>query len=196
MKQYTSESRDFHPLVAEWLTKNGYSYIHEYTMPDIGRCDFYAVRQSDNQVFMIEVELWSSIGNGMMQALQYSTQIENSKPMVIAPMSRITEKYREVADKYGVEMVAIDIGGKPARDFESDGVRFLVREYIDTRNSRDAWAELSTLQAELIEELIMLQTDMDVWEKHVSPYLVRFEEYYARRKAEVERKKRKEGYDE
>jgi len=101
-----NEVLEIHPLVAVWLTKNGYSYIHEYTMPDFGRVDFYATH-SDGHTLLVEVK-GDELSKVITQIAGYGVQIPNARLAIAAPQSIITDKIRNVASKYNVMVIELD----------------------------------------------------------------------------------------
>lgn len=101
------EIRDIHPIVAFWLTKNGYSYIHEYKLPDFGRVDFYATH-ADGHTLLVEAKGDDSLTRALFQVLGYSVQISGAKTAIAAPTKVITERFRAIADKYNVVLIEID----------------------------------------------------------------------------------------
>ena len=103
-----NESRDIHPLVAVWLTKNGYSYVHEYRMPDFGRVDFYATH-SDGHVLLVEAKGNLNATKAIFQVLSYGLQLENVRLSIAIPSSQKTERLINLTKKYGVEIIELDI---------------------------------------------------------------------------------------
>lgn len=118
-----NETRDIHPLVTLWLTQNGYSYVHEYKLPDYGRVDFYATH-SDGHTLLVECK-----GRNPYQVITqlagYSIQFPEAKLAIGIATSEITEKIRRVADKYSVRIIEFPFFEAPKpkseRTANSDG---------------------------------------------------------------------------
>lgn len=99
-----NETRDVHPLVAIWLTKNGYSYIHEYKMPEHGQVDFFATH-SDGHKLLVEAKGDGSVEGAIFQVLSYGLQIPDARLSVAAP--KVTEKSQSLAEKYNVSLIVL-----------------------------------------------------------------------------------------
>jgi len=99
------EIRVVHPLVARWLTQNGYTYVHEYKMPDYGRVDFYATH-SDGHTLLVEAKFYDDCVSAMFQIFGYGVQISSAKLAIAAPSLSLRTK--ELAQKYNI--LAIEVG--------------------------------------------------------------------------------------
>lgn len=102
-KYQINETRDIHPLVALWLTKNGYSYIHEYKLPDYGRVDFFATH-SDGHKLLVEAKVYD-LHKVITQLAGYGVQMPEARLSIAAPLSAITDKIRGIAKKYGIGVI-------------------------------------------------------------------------------------------
>ncbi len=76
-----SEVRDFHPLVADWLTANGYTHQHHVKMPIGGIADFVATK--NGQTFIVECKIGVPNYRAIVQTLDYCSQIDGSLPMIV-----------------------------------------------------------------------------------------------------------------
>lgn len=103
-KQQINETRDIHPLVAIWLTKHGYSYIHEYRMPEHGQVDFFATH-SDGHKLLVEAKGNGSVEGAIFQVLSYGLQMPDTRLAVAAPI--VTEKSQALAEKYNVSLIVL-----------------------------------------------------------------------------------------
>jgi hypothetical protein len=106
-KRRINESRDIHPLVAVWLTKNGYSYTHEYKLPDYGRVDFFATH-SDGHKLLVEAkpEKQSKV---ITQLSGYGVQIPEARLSIALPKEEITPSIEAIAQKYNVGIISLDV---------------------------------------------------------------------------------------
>lgn len=105
-KRQLNEVRDIHPLVALWLTQNGYSYIHEYRLPDYGIVDFYATH-SDGHILLVEAkgERFSKV---IAQLATYGNQIPSARLAIAVSEISITPKLEMLATKYNMFIIPLD----------------------------------------------------------------------------------------
>lgn len=100
-----SEVRDFHPVVAQWLTANGYEYRHHVRMPIAGVADFVATK--DGQTFVVECKVDFPSYRNIIQVLDYCSQIDGALPMIVRPVTSGT--FTELCRVKGVTLVLIDM---------------------------------------------------------------------------------------
>lgn len=115
-----NETRDIHPLVAVWLTKNGYSYVHEYTMPDFGRVDFYATH-SDGHTLLVEAK-GNDYHKVITQLAGYGIQIPEARKAVAIPLKRVSDKIKALTGKYGILLIEVDYQGDHSEKRERDPI--------------------------------------------------------------------------
>lgn len=103
------EVEEYHPVVAEWLDENGYSYEHHVELDD-GIVDFIAIHNETGEILSVEAKVnTGKRGRFFAQALDYARQIPDSIPCVALPSWQITDKTREVCEYYGIRMLVIEI---------------------------------------------------------------------------------------
>jgi restriction endonuclease len=103
------EIQDFHPLVAKWLSENGYEYKHEVKMREYGQADFVA-QNVDGETLLIECKLWlrKGAGRAIAQVMDYCRQYGNScKPAIAVPESAINSSVIEACKYWGVRIIAL-----------------------------------------------------------------------------------------
>lgn len=103
-----NETRDIHPLVAEWLTENGYTYEHEYKMPDYGVVDFLATH-ADGHKLLVEAKPYTNHKKAIFQALGYAIQLENVAPAIAIPEDALTPELKDIAGKYNVRVIGLNV---------------------------------------------------------------------------------------
>lgn len=112
MSEFTSyfhEVQDFHPLVEQWLTANGYTFIHHYDMPDYGTVDFLATHEDGHQL-LVEAKLdKSGIRSGIVQAKSYGVQMPDAQIALAIPAGLFAEEHHAMAEKYGIQIVEVVI---------------------------------------------------------------------------------------
>lgn len=106
-RKKNNELNVIHPLVASWLTKNGYSYIHEYDMPDYGRVDFYATHP-DGRKLLVEAKL-DTLSKVMTQLAGYGVQMPEAQLAIAAPEDKFTEKAKHIAYKYNILVIPLEV---------------------------------------------------------------------------------------
>lgn len=99
------ENRDYHPLVSEWLTSNGYTYEHEVVMPDHGRVDFMAER--DGETLLVECKPFKGISAGIMQVIGYRAQVPGSLAAIAVDPKNFEDSHQLMCDKYDVMPIFI-----------------------------------------------------------------------------------------
>lgn len=139
-----NESRDFHPLVAEWLTSNGYDYDHEVTMPDYGRVDFLGTRPQDNFPLLVECKPNGSPLQAILQVAVYGKQFPGAKMAIAVVAGALSKNTRAVADKYNVQIIEIAVSDNSIKQSENTG-----KNYTDGRGAvRDFIADYIRLSKE------------------------------------------------
>lgn len=131
-----NEVKDFHPMVEQWLTDNGYSFRHHVRL-DYGIADYVATR--DGKTIVVECKFntyASNVRNGRFfaQVLDYARQVPNSKPFAALPSYLVTDKTRQICKHYGIGLIVINmvdtrpkkVWVKPIRSMDS--IRFKVTE--------------------------------------------------------------------
>lgn len=121
-KRY-NEANVIHPLVAAWLDKNGYSYIHEYPLPDFGVVDFYATH-SDGHKLLVEAKL-NTLSKVMTQLAGYGVQLPGVRLAIAAPAGAFTEQVKRVAYKYNVLTIPLEVNLSREGYAEYSSGRFL-----------------------------------------------------------------------
>lgn len=116
-----AEVSTFHPMVAQWLIDNNYSYQHEVKLRD-GRADFTALHLITGEKLVIECKINSEASSGRFfaQVLDYARQLSGHIPVIAMPSYRLTERAKEVCDYYQIRVIAIDV---PESVFESWGAK-------------------------------------------------------------------------
>jgi hypothetical protein len=104
------EIRDFHPLVENWLTANGYTFQHHVKLED-GIADYIAER--NNELIVVECKADGSksearTGRFFAQVLDYARQVPNSKPYVALPTYLFTNKTQEICKYYDIGLILIE----------------------------------------------------------------------------------------
>lgn len=108
----TVPERDvFHPLVAEWLEANGYTYEHEFALPDFGRVDFKATHKQDGHVLLVECKPNDYAIRAIMQVKTYAAQIPGAKAAIAVVAGRAAEEERRVASKHNVQIIELEAEG-------------------------------------------------------------------------------------
>lgn len=129
-----NEVKDIHPLVALWLTKNGYSYIHEYKLPDYGRVDFYATH-SDGHTMLVEAKS-ENLYKVITQLKGYSVQMPESRLSISAPINFISDRIRDVCLKYGINIIELEYFEPSQRDDlanTDEWNQHLIRKILNTQ---------------------------------------------------------------
>jgi hypothetical protein len=110
MSMAVSETRDFHPVVQDWLEDNGYDCEHEYTLPEYGRVDFFAIHKASGERFLIECKIDAGdITPGLFQVHSYRLQLPGVNAMLAIPPFAASEKHFELAQKYGIKIIEVDL---------------------------------------------------------------------------------------
>src|SRR6266496_2815776 len=79
------ETKHLHPLVAEWLKENHYTYKHEVKMPEYGRADFVAKDINDSIVIIeCKLEMMRHSRESILQLLGYCHQLREDVRGAIA----------------------------------------------------------------------------------------------------------------
>jgi len=104
-----NEVKDFHPLVAAWLNENGYTYIHEYKLPDFGYVDFFATHQKTGEQLMVECKPDTRIKAGIFQLAGYRVQMPTVAACLAVNRHNITPDIEAVATKYNIGIIGIDV---------------------------------------------------------------------------------------
>lgn len=102
-----NETRDIHPLVVEWLIRNGYSYIHEYKLPDYGIVDFYATH-ADGHILLVEAK-GKRLAKVLTQLAGYGVQVMGAFLAVAAPEILFIPKIEKIANKHNIRLIKLDI---------------------------------------------------------------------------------------
>lgn len=110
------EVNQFHPLVAQWLTDNGYTYQHEYKMPDYGQVDFYATHEDGHKV-LVECKLDRGISKGILQLVAYLVQTNDTSGMIAAIADAITNDDIRLANKHNIKIIPIEFSYTPSSDY-------------------------------------------------------------------------------
>lgn len=131
-----SEVKDFHPLVAQWLTDNGYEYQHEVDLPDFGRADFLA-KHKDGHNLIVECKITQSVNRTITQLRGYAVQIENPRLVLAIPGCLVTDNHHAVADRYGVEILKFDVAVEPAKPWRNEALDEFIDDYIVMRNENE-----------------------------------------------------------
>lgn len=144
-----SETKDFHPIVAEWLNEHGYEYEHEVQMPDYGRADFVAIHKEDKHLLIVECKVSGRVENIITQVSAYALQYDNALKAIAIPSSLLDEKAQRIATKYDVQILTFDVVVVSKRE-KYDGMRELIRDYIKLQKDNDLLTDEFT---EAIEEM-------------------------------------------
>lgn len=96
------EIDDFHPLVAQWLDANGFTYQHEVDMPILGRADFVAMR--DNVTYVIECKL-KLTPSAIYQVMAYREQ--TGYHAIIATLEQSPNALVNQAAQLGVDVICV-----------------------------------------------------------------------------------------
>ncbi len=104
-----SEIRDFHPLVADWLTTNGYTHKHHVKLPLGGTADFVATK--DGQTFVVECKIGVPNYRAIVQTLDYCSQIDGALPMIFA--NETSESFERMCQNKGIPFHVLDMPYDP-----------------------------------------------------------------------------------
>lgn len=104
-----NEVKDFHPLVAAWLTENGYAFIHEYDMPDYGCVDFFATHTPTGEQLIVECKPEKKIKSGIVQLAGYRVQMPSVAACLAVNKVNITPDIEAMAVKYSIGIIGIDV---------------------------------------------------------------------------------------
>jgi hypothetical protein len=104
-----NEVKDFHPLVAAWLTENGYTFIHEYDMPDYGRVDFFATHPPTDEQLIVECKPEKGIKAGIVQLAGYRVQMSSVAACLAVSKYSITPDIEAMATKYNIGIIGIEV---------------------------------------------------------------------------------------
>lgn len=117
-----NEVKDFHPLVAAWLTANGYEFVHEYKMPEYGRVDFFAIHPTTRKITLVECKPEKDLNAGIFQLLGYHAQMPEAALWLAVDKASVTPSLKNLASKYNVEILEIDTLGAGQESSESDEI--------------------------------------------------------------------------
>jgi hypothetical protein len=104
-----NEVKDFHPLVAAWLIENGYTFIHEYDMPDYGRVDFFATHNPTGEQLIVECKPEKGIKAGIVQLAGYRVQMPSVAACLAVGKGSITPDIEAMATRYNIGIIGLDV---------------------------------------------------------------------------------------
>lgn len=104
-----NEVKDYHPLVAKWLTENNYEYKHHYKLPDYGIADFLATHQ-DGHCLLVEAKcVRSKIKKAILQVRVYQLQLPEARAIVVTAPEFLRDDDFPMADKHDVKIVTVGL---------------------------------------------------------------------------------------
>lgn len=126
-----TEIRDFHPLVASWLTENGYTYKHEFKMPEYGKADFVA-QHADGHRLIVECKIGYGArdGRSIIQLLDYGRQMPDCRMAYAIPSHLVSDNIIKLCENYSVMLLPIHV------DSETDPIQ------IETNTKNTAFSNL------------------------------------------------------
>lgn len=130
----------FHPLVESWLKSNGYSYVHEYKMPDFGRIDFFAKKGKTKLLIECKCEK-TKVRKAIIQVAAYRLQIPECNAAIAIPIGWASKHVHAVAARYEVAIIEIEVPEQNEIVDYSEGVTW-TREYNDTVATKEDWLEI------------------------------------------------------
>lgn len=104
------EVQHFHPLVADYLSSQGFEFEHEVTISNAGRVDFVA--HKDNEEWLIECKLGDQLLTAADQLRRYRSAWKNPDVKLWVFQTQDNEGCRSYCQKLGIELTVIPIEEK------------------------------------------------------------------------------------
>lgn len=161
-----NESKNFHPLVAQWLTDNGYTFEHEYKMPDFGRADYFATHKVTKRQLLVECKCDKNLRKAIIQVAAYRLQIPEADATIAVPSGWLSDRDSDTAARYEVNVVEIDVSDLESisqqrniavhSTFTSD----FQKDFDESIRLKDSFIELAMKQQATIDHLLRVSNHL------------------------------------